>query len=258
MSRQEQYLSTTWTKCCLILVIVVLGLNYCNAEDVVTSQLLEINQILCPLEVDPVCSMGITFQNKCIATCQGYHNYTNGYCQVTSGKAVKDGSLFYSSSLPVNVTDIIKNDKGFYYIGRGKDVKFSETPKVPSLLPKYETEYEYETEVNNTEKIHAVKVLIDGSLLIKSIELQNNHSQDENRFYNYRNLVVIGEDSRRIVAETTSLPYARIGEFDYQKNVEGGCTGTVVGSDYVLTAGHCVYDLKRGQFNLPLQFSPGR
>lgn len=60
--------------------------------------------------------------------------------------------------------------------------------------------------------------------------------------------VVIGTDSRTQVTNTTANPWYKIGR------IAIGCTGTLVGTKYVLTAGHCVADGK-GNWYSSLNFT---
>ncbi|ASA56946.1 trypsin-like serine peptidase [Vibrio gazogenes] len=63
--------------------------------------------------------------------------------------------------------------------------------------------------------------------------------------------VVIGSDDRTRITNTTSSPYKYIG------HISVGCTGTLIGDKYVLTAGHCVAD-GRGNWYQKLDFAAGQ
>lgn len=55
---------------------------------------------------------------------------------------------------------------------------------------------------------------------------------------------VIGDDGRRIVADTGQLPFSAISyiELSWADGSEGFCTGTLIGRNRVLTNAHCVID----------------
>ncbi|SHO56772.1 trypsin-like serine peptidase [Vibrio quintilis] len=66
-----------------------------------------------------------------------------------------------------------------------------------------------------------------------------------------QNVVIGSEDSRTRVNNTTSAPYKYIGR------IAIGCTGTLIGEKYVLTAGHCVSN-GSGSWYKELDFSAGQ
>ncbi|MBX3041659.1 MAG: trypsin-like serine protease, partial [Bdellovibrionaceae bacterium] len=63
---------------------------------------------------------------------------------------------------------------------------------------------------------------------------------------------VLGELSRAPVTDTLKAWNRPIGQ------VSDFCTGTLISSNLVLTAAHCVYDLNSGVFDNNLTFSPAR
>lgn len=70
---------------------------------------------------------------------------------------------------------------------------------------------------------------------------------------------IIGTDDRTRVADTEAWPFSAIGKLVL--NFPGGTvigSGTLIGSHHVLTAGHCIYDHKRGGWLKSGMFYPAQ
>ena len=62
---------------------------------------------------------------------------------------------------------------------------------------------------------------------------------------------VLGSDERTRIIDTTAYPFSSVAFLeleDDQGNVFGACTGTLIGPDALLTAGHCLWDIEAGDW----------
>lgn len=98
----------------------------------------------------------------------------------------------------------------------------------------------------------------------EEVEDQNEHSLTQETLFQENGLLppsilsnpfsrnVIGHDERVAILNTTQAPYRMMGQ------IQIGCTGTLVGPKHVLTAGHCVYQVKTDTWYQSLTFYPAR
>lgn len=72
-----------------------------------------------------------------------------------------------------------------------------------------------------------------------------------------REVLVIGDDTRSIVADTTLFPYRAIGAADFTRG-ESVCTVTMISRTSALTAGHCVWRESTNEPQPMTRIAPGR
>ncbi len=72
-----------------------------------------------------------------------------------------------------------------------------------------------------------------------------------------RKLVVVGEDTRTMVPDSTIFPYRTMGGLDFDFS-ESGCTITMISPTSGITAAHCLYDRAAKKPYDVIRFAPGR
>lgn len=72
---------------------------------------------------------------------------------------------------------------------------------------------------------------------------------------------VIGGDGRIRITSTAAYPFRTVAYlelYDKSDKLMGSCTGTFVGVDAVLTAGHCLFDTETGEWTANIRVVPGK
>ncbi len=72
-----------------------------------------------------------------------------------------------------------------------------------------------------------------------------------------RNLIIIGNDTRSAVPDTTLYPFRAIGASDYRWG-NNSCTATMISRTSALTAAHCVWNYNEGRPMPITRIAPGR
>lgn len=80
---------------------------------------------------------------------------------------------------------------------------------------------------------------------------------DYRRYLREREMIIIGEDTRSIVGDTTIFPFRAIGAADYTTG-KSVCTVTMISRTSALTAAHCVWRKSTNQPQPMTAMAPGR
>ena len=157
-------------------------------------------------------------------------------------------------------------DEGFYFVGR---VEFA--PMAPSTGGGVDTnldgnkpnQLDDNDDGEKKRPMRQVLVTSEGYQYMASMEnlddLVQKDAPEPSRGggVRKRRTAVIGEDTRQIITDTSLHPFFYIGQLNYP-GIGGACTGTIVASRSIVTAGHCLYDTDTNSWLYPGTFSPGR
>jgi V8-like Glu-specific endopeptidase len=201
----------------------------------------------------------ITYMNYCLAVCQGVKVPTDRSVKLcnTNHSATILNELNYDWTAFIPIEAIVKyKDQGFQLIGKWIQ---SSNRIVFSRLENYSN---YATiprakRRNDERSYQARRLTHDG---YEYVTTKSNIDQvDRNAVYDayippnlihadrIRNLDIVGRDTRTRINPTSLFPYSTVVAINYDEGREVAyCSGIVIATDAVLTAGHCVYDARRG------------
>lgn len=211
---------------------------------------------------NPVCSEDgeVTYQNSCLAEAQGETEYTNSPCAGNKG-----GNFRGDGAATKEEMGRFKHEN-FKLVGKVENRGRGGAPLVGEELDS--------DDLPNTDAPGQMKRLTrvtpDGFKYVardhtpgapfdtNPASQVNDHvpaalpgfesevSPDEDSLFGGRKLQ-IGTDTRSKISSTSVYPYWRLGEVDWAGG-EGGCSGSIVGTNKVLLAAHCVYDTYYNQW----------
>jgi len=227
----------------------------------------------CNLRGPVVCDAdGVRYANACLAYCQvrgervAFGNLTRFFQQIDAGPCYgrSSSSIKYADSEELVSLSTMNRFPGFTLMGKIEDFDTStddddDEPDEPVDDP-----------VDPYMPLTAVRLTSDGleyraqpttarrrnlrqSPTAPQLPLDWTPAQVEH----YRNLIVLGTDTRTRVADTTQFPYSAVVELDSRFR-EGGCSGILIAPHVVLTAGHCLYSTASNQWKSVTTIAPGR
>lgn len=229
-------------------------------------------------DVDPVCSSdGLTYQNACLARDQGEFDI-----QTLSFGACGEGARYQFDTAGAAITkDDMKKyaAQGFQLLGRvqvnQRRMREHNIPGEPDLTDLTSIKVASAGEENKVTQItpeglvyearSVIRLEQPDALTMAALSAQYKYPpmvkgvvDDQGRKFDDqgRKLGIIGADTR-VKINHLEWPSWRLGELDYF-GLEGGCSGSIVGVNKVLTAAHCVYDAVERSWMVPEYFAPGR
>jgi V8-like Glu-specific endopeptidase len=200
---------------------------------------------------NPVCVDGeITYQTACMAQAQGETVYTNGPCSGT------DMAQFNGNGAASAAEMGRFKGEGFKLVGKVTNIA-EPPPEYTSL----ETDDSSPIDDSPGQVKKLMRITSDGLKYVSKEHIPGPPMQQNTPdlgkpeaplpdpgFVGVRKLSIIGTDTRsKISTPHQTAYYWRLGEFDWGSG-EGGCSGSIVGPNKVLTAAHCVYDTFNDQW----------
>jgi Trypsin len=199
---------------------------------------------------NPVCVGGeITYQTGCLAQAQGEMVFTNGPC---SGQ---DMAQFKGNGAATAEEMGRFKGEGFKLVGKVTNIAFQP--------PKYDVASPSQAPPGQLKKL--ARVTIDGLKYATTEHIPGPPMQQgspdlgnpdaplpDPGFVDPEDGGVrklqIAPDTRSVIAHPDTDPYYyRLGEIDWGSS-EGGCSGSIVGANKVLTAAHCVFNTDNNQW----------
>ena len=244
-------------------------------------------------EINPVCASGFTYQNSCLASCQGDNDYESGACEdpnsikpdfTTEDDKARSGGRGGSPRATIERMERFVDD-GYKLVG---SVVIFDVPD-PSYMERLELQtserarqskkpdhFSQEKGVSDEFPNVTIRITSDGDLYIskdrpsREFSPLQNESADKDTgdtpSHDMRmpmaphtgySKAVLGADTRfQVNNYDYSWTWWRVGQVMY--NGWGGCTGTIVGRNKVLTNSHCIYDFAAKTWITPSHFSPGK
>ncbi|GAX24115.1 hypothetical protein FisN_9Hh368 [Fistulifera solaris] len=209
---------------------------------------------------------GFTYQNACVAWCQGVTKFNYGSCDGMNESRLS--GFDFPGSADVITMDVMNRfaHESFRFVT--KRVKFA------TQLDDYEdvVESDLVDRLGVPLRSHFLRITSEGYEFMAPLESTQSTGtpgssaaneglagQVDRKLLRDRNLIVIGTDTRSIVPDTTAFPFRAIGSADY--NYTKGtsiCTVTMISRTSALTAGHCVWRTSTNEPLPMMKVAPGR
>jgi V8-like Glu-specific endopeptidase len=146
--------------------------------------------------------------------------------------------------------------EGFRYVGKRVLVPPKSQPK--GKAPTGQTSFG-----PKDKPFRAIRITRTGDEYISDWIQPSESSGLEEMAPSHRDLKVIGDDTRMEIVDATPFPYRIVGQLEFTDDpffplISGTCSGTLVNTNKVMTAGHCVYDDNAFEWYSVTGFFPGR